>query len=36
MYRTVSLNYDGGLRYPVLEKTGSGPSSLEAMLAPKP
>lgn len=36
MFRTVSLNYDGGLRYPVLEKTGTGPSSLETMLAPKP
>ncbi|HXT11613.1 MAG TPA: peptidase M61 [Candidatus Angelobacter sp.] len=35
-YRTVELNYDGGLRYPALEKTGSGPSSLEALLAPKP
>lgn len=30
------LNYDGGRRYPRLEKTGSGPSSLDALLAPKP
>jgi predicted metalloprotease with PDZ domain len=36
IYRTVDLNYDGGLRYPKLEKTGSGPSSLDALLAPKP
>ena len=36
MYRTVDLNYDGGLRYPKLEKTGAGPSSLDALLAPKP
>jgi len=35
-YRTVVLNYAGGLRYPNLEKTGPGPSSLEALLAPKP
>ena len=36
IFRTVSLNYDGGLRYPVLEKTGTGTSSLEAMLTAKP
>jgi predicted metalloprotease with PDZ domain len=36
MYRTIDLNYDGGLRYPKLEKTGAGPSSLETLLAPKP
>ena len=36
IYRTVDLNYDGGLRYPRLEKTGPGPSSLDALLAPKP
>jgi predicted metalloprotease with PDZ domain len=35
-YRTTALNYDGGLRYPKLERTGSGPSSLDAFLAPKP
>jgi len=35
-YRTVELNYDGGLRYPKLEKTTSGPSSLDALLTAKP
>jgi predicted metalloprotease with PDZ domain len=35
IYRTIDLNYNGGLRYPQLEKIGSGPSSLEALLAPK-
>jgi predicted metalloprotease with PDZ domain len=34
-YRTVALDYTGGLRYPVLEKTGTGPASLDALLAPK-
>jgi predicted metalloprotease with PDZ domain len=36
IYRTIEINYDGGLRYPKLEKTGAGPGSLEALLAPKP
>jgi predicted metalloprotease with PDZ domain len=36
IYRTIDLNYDGGLRYPKFEKTGTGPSSLEALLSPKP
>ncbi len=36
IFRTIELNYDGGLRYPKLEKTGSGQSSLETLLAPKP
>jgi predicted metalloprotease with PDZ domain len=36
IYRTIDLDYDGGLRYPKLEKTGAGPSSLDALLAPKP
>jgi predicted metalloprotease with PDZ domain len=36
IYRTIDLNYDGGLRYPKLEKTAAGPSSLDALLAPKP
>jgi predicted metalloprotease with PDZ domain len=36
IYRTIDLDYDGGLRYPKLEKTNSGPSSLDALLAPKP
>jgi len=35
IYRTIELNYDGGLRYPNLEKTGQGPGSLEALLSPK-
>jgi predicted metalloprotease with PDZ domain len=33
-YREVALDYHGGLRYPVLERVGSGPSSLDALLAP--
>ena len=36
IYRTIELNYDGGLRYPRLEKVGSGASSLDALLEPKP
>lgn len=36
IFRTVELDYAGGLRYPVLEKTNTGPSSLDALLAPKP
>jgi len=36
VYRTTQLNYDGGLRYPKLKKTGSEPSMLDALLAPKP
>ncbi len=36
IYRTVSLPYYGGLRYPVLEKIGRGPSNLDALLAPLP
>lgn len=35
-YRTVALPYHGGLRYPTLEKAASGPSSLDALLAPLP
>ena len=35
-YRTVSLPYHGGLRYPALEKLGRGPSGLDALLAPLP
>lgn len=34
-YKTVRVAYDGGLRYPHLEKTGSGPSSLELIAAPR-
>jgi predicted metalloprotease with PDZ domain len=33
-YREVALDYHEGLRYPVLERTGTGPSSLDALLAP--
>ena len=35
-YRTIELNYDGGLRYPALEKTASGSSSLDALLTAGP
>lgn len=35
-YHNVKLNYDGGLRYPRLEKTTSGSSSLDTLLTPKP
>lgn len=36
IYRTMDLNYDCGLRYPKLEKTGAAPGSLDALLASKP
>ncbi len=36
IYHTVELNYAGGLRYPRLEKTGSEPGTLDALLAPRP
>ncbi|MBA3675803.1 MAG: M61 family metallopeptidase [Sphingosinicella sp.] len=35
-YRTIDLHHHTGLRYPVLEKIGTGPSSLDALLAPLP
>ncbi len=35
-YRTVAIPWRGGLRYPHLEKTGTGAASLDAILAPKP
>lgn len=35
VYRTVQLDYTGGLRYPRLEKIGTGPASLDDLLAPK-
>ncbi len=35
-FRTVALPYYGGLRYPTLERIGTGPSSLDALLAPRP
>ncbi len=36
IYRTIDFNYDGGLRYPKLERTGLGPSSLDSLLTAKP
>lgn len=36
IYRTIELEYNGGLRYPRFEKTGSGPGGIDALLAPKP
>jgi predicted metalloprotease with PDZ domain len=33
-FREVALAYHGGLRWPHLERTGSGPASLDRMLAP--
>ena len=33
-YRTVSIEYRGGLRYPHLERDGSGPAYLDEILAP--
>lgn len=35
LYRTVALDWHGGLRYPKLEKTGKGPGTLDALLAPR-
>jgi predicted metalloprotease with PDZ domain len=35
LYRTVALDWHGGLRYPRLVKTGSGKGSLDALLAPR-
>jgi predicted metalloprotease with PDZ domain len=33
-FRTVAIPYYGGLRYPRLERTGSGPAALDRLLAP--
>ena len=33
-YQEAALDYHDGLRYPALERVGSGPSSLDALLAP--
>lgn len=33
-YREIAINYHDGLRYPVLERTGRGPSTLDALLRP--
>jgi predicted metalloprotease with PDZ domain len=35
VYRTTEFKYDGGLRYPKLEKTASEPGTLDALLLPK-
>ncbi|HEY6049317.1 MAG TPA: peptidase M61, partial [Sphingomicrobium sp.] len=35
VYKTVALDWHGGLRYPRLEKVGKGPGSLDALLAPR-
>lgn len=35
-YRTVELHYDGGLRYPHLERVGNGEVGLDRLLAPRP
>ena len=35
VYRTVTLDWHGGLRYPRLQKTGKGPGTLDALLAPR-
>jgi predicted metalloprotease with PDZ domain len=35
-YRTVKVDYRGGLRYPKLERTGPGPALLDAILSAKP
>jgi len=34
-YRTLDLDWHGGLRYPWLEKSGKGTGTLDALLAPK-
>jgi predicted metalloprotease with PDZ domain len=34
VYRTVALDWHGGLRYPRLVKVGTGPGTLDALLAP--
>lgn len=33
--RTVQVRYDGGLRYPALERAGRGAATLDAILAPR-
>jgi predicted metalloprotease with PDZ domain len=35
IYRTVKLDWHGGLRYPRLLKVGKGPGTLDALLAPR-
>jgi predicted metalloprotease with PDZ domain len=34
-YRTVRIDWHGGLRYPHLERDGTGPAPLDAILTPK-
>ena len=34
-YKVLRLNYNGGLRYPHLVKTGTGDSGLDRLLAPR-
>ncbi len=36
LFRTIDLDYHEGLKYPVLEKVGTGRSSLDDLLAPLP
>lgn len=35
-FRTASIAWHGGLRYPALEKVGTGAGTLDALLAPRP
>ena len=35
VYRTARLDWHGGLRYPRLQKVGSAPGTLDALLAPR-
>ena len=35
VYRSVDLDWHGGLRYPRLEKAGKGKGTLDALLAPR-
>lgn len=35
LFRTVNVKWNGGLRYPRLEKTGSGSGTLDALLEPR-
>ena len=35
VYRTLDMDWHGGLRYPRLEKTGKGQGTLDALLAPR-
>ena len=35
LFRTVKLDWHGGLRYPRLQKVGTAPGTLDALLAPR-